>query len=374
IAYVLPTGEYESGLVDWVDAVKTGQRPHGLVESTAVGEYLTPDRRGLPSHDGYARLEYNGTTKIAAAVEASRGCRHRCRHCPIPVVYDGRLRVVGADAVLGDISNLAGDGVEHVTFGDADFLNAPRHSLDILREAHSRFPHLTYDVTVKVEHILRHRGIWPEMADLGLLFAISAFESVDEETLTVLDKNHTVADMNQALDVLREAGIHVRPTWLPFLPFTSLGDLAGLVDYLDSHRLWPAIDPVQLSIKLLIPEGSLLERHPAVVDFLEGYDDEALTWRWRYADPAVEVLQKELQSIASEASDCGEEALPTLGRMRTAIGAATGVNLAPYRPSESPVPRLTESWFCCAEPTVSQVSMIKFDSGIRQGPESQNDE
>ncbi len=128
--------------------------------------------------------------------------------------------MVGADAVLTDIDQLAADGIQHVTFGDPDFLNAPRYSMDLLRQAHGAHPELTFDVTVKVEHVLAHRDLWPEMGELGVLFVVSAFESTDHHTLEVLDKNHTAADMSEAVTVLRTAGIHVRPTWLPFFPWT----------------------------------------------------------------------------------------------------------------------------------------------------------
>ena len=163
-------GEYEAGMVAWARSVGNGGSP-GSDESRI--RFHRPDRSSLPGHDEYARLEWQGEARRAAAVEASHGCRHRCRHCPVPSVYDGRLRVVGAEAVLADIDQLAEDGVQHVTFGDPDFLNAPRYSMDILREAHAAHPGLTYDITVKVEHILHHESIWPEMAQLGVLFVVS---------------------------------------------------------------------------------------------------------------------------------------------------------------------------------------------------------
>ena len=223
-------------------------------------------------------LEWAGEARLAAAVEATHGCRHRCRHCPIPVLYDGRLRVVGVEPVLADIASLAADGVQHVTFADPDFFNAPRYSLDILREAHAAHPALTFDVTVKVEHILAHRDLWPEVAELGVLFVTSAFESVDESTLAILDKGHTVSDMREAVTVAGAAGIHLRPTWLPFLPWTRPDDIADLVRFLDQEQLWAVTDPVQLSIKLLLPEGSLLEAHPAITPHLIRYDAPSLTW------------------------------------------------------------------------------------------------
>lgn len=364
LADVLLEGEYESGLLDWLEGLDPDREVSRTAEGDGRSGFLVPDRSSLPTNHEYARLEWNGTAVLAAAVEASHGCRHRCRHCPLPIVYDGRLRVVGAEVVLGDIDQLAAAGVAHVTFADPDFLNAPRYSLDILRAAHTAHPELTFDVTVKVEHVLKHREMWPELRDLGVLFVVSAFESVDEETLLILDKAHTVADMAESLEVLGSAGIHTRPTWLPFFPWTTPSDVADLVEFLDEYRLWTSTDPVQLGIKLLIPEGSLLETHPAMVPFLTSYDPASLTWRWSFQDPETELLHKELEAISAAASDCGEEVMETFAAMRSAISAS-----APDRdwgrigdPGPS-TPRLSESWFCCAEPTFNQGSVIGIGIG-----------
>lgn len=355
LAGSLLAGEYEGLLVEWA---RMGFPDLGLRVETGPMGFTVPDRSGLGGLDQYARLEWQGSARIAAAVEASHGCRHRCRHCPIPVLYDGRMRVVGQDVVLRDIDQLASAGVQHVTFADPDFLNAPRYSKDLIQAAHARHPELTFDATVKVSHILEHEGIWPDLAEAGLLFVVSAFESVDAATLEILDKGHTVAGMRRAIEILREAGIFVRPTWLPFFPWTTIEDVVGLTRFLDEMAIWEATDPVQLAIKLLVPEGSLLAEHPAMRPHLGEYRSDALTWEWEFADPDVALLHADLDAIAADGSDCGAEAMETLALMRQAIGERSGTPLGPLPASGGAVPRLTESWFCCAEPTVTQATAV----------------
>jgi radical SAM superfamily enzyme YgiQ (UPF0313 family) len=347
-------GEYEPALLEWVAGGESGLRRH-----LGRSDFMVPDRRGLPDLGRYARLEDEGSTVLAGAVEASHGCRHRCRHCSIPAIYDGRMRVVPRDEVLADISNLVASGAGHITFGDADFLNAPAHSLAILDSAHQAHPQVTFDATIKVEHILQHDDLWPRFAELSLLFVVSAFESVDDITLGILDKGHTLTDMSRAIELTRDAGVHIRPTWLPFLPWTTPDDIADIFDFLAAHDLGGSTDPVQMSIKLLIPRGSLLEEHPAVTPYLERYDTQALSWRWRFEHLETAVLHKELETIAANASDCGQEAATTLDEMREAVSRAVG---RPVEAGEGRVvvaPRLTESWFCCAEPTSGQSVSIQ---------------
>lgn len=348
-------GEYEPGLLEWAAGQVSGAHRH-----LGRSEFNVPDRVGLPGLGSYARLERGGSTVLAGAVEASHGCRHRCRHCPIPAVYDGRIRVVPRDDVLADISNLVAAGAGHITFGDADFLNAPAHSLDILERAHSAHQDVTFDATIKVEHIVRHADLWPLLAELNLLFVVSAFESVDDVTLDILDKGHTVADMTRAVEITRDAGVHIRPTWLPFLPWTTPEDIARIFEFIDAHGLMGSTDPVQMSIRLLVPKGSLLEDHPSMTPHVESYDTDALTWRWHFADPETAVLHKELETIAANASDCGQEAAATLAEMRKAVSGVTRRPLSASSAEFAVAPRLTESWFCCAEPTEGQSVSIKL--------------
>lgn len=356
-------GEYEPDLLDWVGSLDAGETPVA-VESSRTGrsDFVVPDRSGLPALERYARLEHDGGSYLAGAVEASHGCRHRCRHCPIPSVYDGRLRIVPSDVVLADIDQLVASGARHITFGDPDFLNAPRHSLDVLEAAHERHPDITFDATIKVSHILDHSTIWEDMAGMNLLFVISAFESVDDETLEVLDKGHTVGDMSRAVDIVRSASIHIRPTWLPFVPWTEPDHIEEMFRFIDRHRLRSATDPVQMAIKLLIPRGSLLESHPRVVPYLAEYDASALSWSWRFENPETGLIHKELERIAAAASDCGQSHTSTLAEMTGAVEALTGSALGEGVES-TPVPRLTESWFCCAEPTQSQVVSLGIGPG-----------
>ncbi len=347
-------GEYEPGLLRWVSGANGGTSRH-----LGRSDFALPDRSGLPPLDDYARLEVDGTSRLVGAVEASHGCRHRCRHCPIPVVYDGRIRVVPADDVLADISNLVGAGAEHITFGDADFLNAPPHSLAIIERAHEAHPDLTFDATIKVEHLVANPDLLPRLAEANLLFIVSAFESVDDDTLTILDKGHTLEDMARAIELTRGSGIHIRPTWLPFLPWTEPSEIAEIFRFLEDHDLVGATDPVQMAIKLLIPKGSLLEDHPRVTPHLDGYDEVALSWRWEFASPETAILYKELESIAADASDCGQETALTLNEMREAVVRVSGVSVEPFGDA-SPAPRLTESWYCCAEPTETQTVSLQI--------------
>jgi hypothetical protein len=310
-----------------------------------------PARDLLPPLDRYARLEIDGEERVAGAVVTTHGCAHRCRHCPVPVVFDGRVRRIDEDAVLADIAQLVEAGARHITFGDPDFLNAPPHARRVVAALHDRFPDVTFDCTVKVEHVLRHADVWPELAVSGCVFVVSAFESVDDGVLARLDKGHTVADEAHAVALLRGAGIEVRPSWLPFTPWTRRDDLVALLDFVYEHDLVGSVDPVQYSVRLLLPQGSLLLEHPDLVPFLREWDAERSTYTWTHPDPSLDALHEEIARVVDSADD----PVALYARVRETVGAPP-VDLGGVTTGR---PRLTESWFCCAEPTELQVSLTR---------------
>lgn len=320
-------------VADWLDPV-----------TPLPADPVPPARHLLPPLERYARFDRRGDGAdlgLAAAVEATRGCNHRCRHCPVPVLWDGRSRPVGEEAVLADVAAVVAAGATHVTFADPDFLNRPPVARRVVDALHGAFPELTWDATVKVEHVLAHAGVWPEWAAKGCRFVVSAFETFDDAVLAVLDKGHTAAQAAAATTVLRDAGVAVRPSLLPFTPWTTWPSLVALTDAVIDLDLVGALDAVQFGIRLLLPPGSLaLDRLPPLP-----YDAAALGHVWHHDDPALEALAQELAAMAEAGAGVGE----VITRIRAAAGAP-----ARAVPAPAPGPRLTESWFCCAEPTPAQ--------------------
>jgi radical SAM superfamily enzyme YgiQ (UPF0313 family) len=358
-------GEYEAELVAVADRLGRGAAEQGQGVRVRLGR----QRFGLPARDllaplgRYARLLVDGTSRTAGYVEASHGCVHRCRHCPVPVVYDGRTRVVAVDAVLADVAQLVALGAEHITYGDPDFLCGPAHARRVVQAVHGAFPHLTFDVTAKVSHILTHGGLWPAFARAGCLFVVSAFESASDTVLGHLAKGHTVADELEAVAVLRASGIEPRPSLLPFTPWTTAEDIGALVQLIERADLVGNVDPVHYSIRLLVPPGSLLLDGGSLRGRLGPYDPRQLGWTWRSPDRRLDDLQLRLAALAERAGAEEMGARAVHEAVRRTVEEALGplppvVREARLRSGRAPDdrPRLSEAWFCCAEPTEAQMA------------------
>ncbi len=339
-------GEYEAALVSWLtaDSVATPVSIH-----LDRGGFSRPARDLLPPLEKYARLAFGDEQRLVGAVEASHGCLHTCRHCPIPSIYEGRLRIVDVGSVLADIDQHVEAGARHITFGDPDFLNGPAHSLRIVRALHERHPDLTFDCTVKVEHILRDEKIWQEFAESGCLFVVSAFETMNDEILALLDKGHTADDAARAVHVLRDFGIDLRPSWLPFTPWTTHAGIDRIFRFISSHDLIDSTDPVQLGIRLLIPEGSLILQVPEIEPYLGTYDPEALSYTWESADPEMDRLAATLVDIAEAGAASGQPVLDTFLAQWLAVVEGSDFDRPPDAIDQGATtgrPKLTEPWFC----------------------------
>jgi hypothetical protein len=264
-------------------------------------------------------------------------------------VWQGRFVAVPRETVLADVEQQVAAGARHVTFGDPDFLNGPTHAVRLAREMHARWPFLTFDATIKVEHVLQHRDLLPELAACGLLFVTSALESLSDRVLSALRKGHSAADAAEAVRIVREASVDLRPTLLPFTPWTELADLPALFAFAEEHDLIEQIDPVQYTLRLLIPPGSAILRGQEPRPWLGRLDPEQFGWSWTHPDARVDELWRASSALAAADAERVADPLETFERLRALAHDAAGRGPAPVsaarRPRRQP-PRLTEPWFC----------------------------
>lgn len=310
-------------------------------------DFRLPDRRDLPPLERYVRLRLpNGARRVAGYTEASRGCKHLCRHCPVVPVYNGTFRIVPPPVVLADVAQQVDAGATHVTFGDPDFFNGPRHALAVVEGLHARFAGLTYDVTIKVEHLVRHADLLPRLAETGCLFITSAVESFDDRVLGKLQKGHTRADVERVLDTCDAAGVPLAPTFVAFTPWTGLHDYAELLRTVAGLGLVERVPSIQLALRLLIPAGSRLMDLEEIAALAAPFDGERLVHPWTHPDPAVDALQRDVEELVS--SRPGAPRGEVFRQVWELVGAYGDAPLPspPDVPARAAIPWLDEPWYC----------------------------
>ncbi len=349
-------GESEPDLLAWVESKVAPA--HTQIRRDKI-EFLLPDRSGLPPLDRYAHLLLaDDSRRSVGFAEASRGCKHLCRHCPVVPVYEGKFRVVPAEIVIADVAQQVAAGAQHISFGDPDFMNGPTHALKVAEALHARFPALTWDATIKIEHLLNHAELLPRMKQCGLLFIVTAVEAVDDTILGYLDKGHTAADFEAALAHTRALGIALAPTFVPFTPWTTLEGYRELLSTLLRLHLVEAVPPVQLAIRLLVPQGSYLMHLPEFAARVGDFDQAMLGYPWQADDACVDALQSEVMAWVMQAEKIALPRAEVFAGIWSRTHAALGEIAPPLDLTQfgTPIPHHSEPWYCCAEPTETQLA------------------
>lgn len=334
-------GEFERALADFADSIS----PSASGTSLERLQFLRPDRSTLPALSQYGQLVTVEGKRVAGYTESSRGCKHRCRHCPVVPVYDGAFRVVQAEVVLEDIAAQVDAGAQHITFGDPDFFNGPAHARRVLEELHRRFPSLSYDVTVKIEHLLRHSELLKTLRDTGCAFVTSAVESLDDAVLQRLEKGHTRADFLRVIELFRENELVLAPTFIPFTPWTSHEDYRDLLQTIADCDLVDNVAPVQLTLRLLVPHNSRLLELEDIRRVVTSYDSEALVWRWKHPNPAVDALAHQTMVIVNSATRGEASRQSTFWQLRALMDNTNPPENLDLLPRTT-IPYMEEPWFC----------------------------
>ncbi len=343
------SGEFEPMLLDLARRLARGE--DGATPARISLDripFLAPDRRDLAPLSRYAALEANGVRKAAGYTEASRGCKHLCRHCPVVPVYQGTFRVVPAEVVLADVRAQVEAGAQHITFGDPDFFNGPAHGMRIVEELHRERPALTYDVTIKVEHLLQRRDLLPALARTGCAFVTSAVESIDDAVLAKLDKGHTRADFFAVAAAFRETGLALSPTFIPFTPWTTWAGYRELLRVLADLDLVENAAPVQLALRLLITAGSRLLELDDIRACAGVFDPTLLIHPWRHDDPSLDAMPDRLMRLIDGEQKRGAsrreifECIWREAHHSSEGGAPPDLHLA----ARATIPYLTEPWYC----------------------------
>ena len=358
-------GEFEGPLVHLAKRVATGDQR--AAEGSIIGvqlaprvdgtpflgrqQFLVPARHLLPPPERYSHLQWGDLRRTTGYVEASRGCAHKCLHCPIPAVYEGRVRIIQEDVILQDVAVLVGLGAGHIDFGDPDFLNGVRHSLRVVRRMHDEFPDVTFNFTTKIEHIVQHRDAVAELAQLGCVFVTSAVEALSDHILENLEKGHTEGDVRAAKRIADEVGVVIRPTFVAFTPWTTAEDYLHVMDVVEELGWIDNVAPIQYAIRLLVPPGSCLLGKPYMDEHLTTFNHELFTYGWRHPDPAMDDLCHHAGALARAAEASKEDPRLTFYRLKgLALAAVSGrpvpVGALGALPERGATPSLSEPWFC----------------------------
>jgi hypothetical protein len=355
-------GESETDMLSYAESISAADdhpaRQQKVVNLKRI-DFMVPDRHSLPALEKYSQLIFpDGDRRIMGFTETTRGCKHLCRHCPVVPVYNGRFYAIPVDIVLADIRQQLAQGAQHISFGDPDFLNGPLHAKRVIETMHEEFPSLTYDAVIKIEHLIKYPDFLPFLRDTGCILVTTAVESVDDTILEYLEKGHSAAEFEQVVSLVKQHDIALAPTFIPFTPWTTVSNYIDLLNKIAELKLIISVNPVQLSLRLLIPSGSRILELPKEETCVTDFNPASLGYTWVHKDPDVDALQVNIRNWTEQAESEGLSRLDIFNGIRRIALKAAGRNDKDVTEEQcgEPVPTHSESWYCCAEPTEQQLS------------------
>jgi len=124
-----------------------------------------------------------------------------------------------------------------------------------------------------------------------------------------------------------------------------------VLEFVEAEGLIDNVDPVQYTIRLLVPPGSVLLERAETKRWLGRLAQESFTYEWAHPAPVMDELHARVSRLVEESVSRNEDASRTFYRIRDLARRARGdgskaVPATALPPDRLRPPRLTEAWFC----------------------------
>jgi len=281
-------------------------RVYSLANRGAKAEYdrsycVVPARHLLPPIHTYSNtfIENILDRKMAVGnVETTRGCHHKCKFCSVYATSGTKVKFADPEVIMADVDQLVKQGVEHITFVDAEYINNIKFSLDIVNRIHDKYPQLTYDFTTRIDHVVENEAAISEFKNTGCIAITTSIEFPRKDILEKLDKGITSQHILKGMEILKRNEIKVHTTFVTFNPWTDLEGLMNLSFFIKDNDLEDVIDPIQYETRLHIYKGSPLLNDGTLSGLT--LHEQDFHYEWEHPDPQVEEVFQRMVKPAEE--------------------------------------------------------------------------
>jgi hypothetical protein len=181
----------------------------------------------------------------------------------------------------------------------------------------------------------------PRLKQTGCLFVTSAVESIEDDVLAKLDKGHCRKDFIAVAEDCRQFGLTLAPTFIPFTPWTTIESYVRLLQLLVELDLVENVAPIQLALRLLIPNGSRLLELPDIQAVVTDFDRPALLHRWKHADPRVDATAAQATRLVAGGGS-RREIFQRLWNLAADKPLPENFHLV----ARAAIPYMDEPWYC----------------------------
>jgi len=134
---------------------------------------------------------------------------------------------------------------------------------------------------------------------------------------------------------------------LAFTPWTTLDGYCKFLHDIAWLDLVDAVAPIQLALRLLVPEGSRLLKLPEFEGWLQPFDAERLVYPWVHSDPRVDALADEVgQMVSRNPTSFRRTLFKNIWILAHNHAGLVQPPVPDVHQTRTEVPYLNEPWYC----------------------------
>lgn len=186
------------------------------------------------------------------AVVTSRGCPNACIFCDR--VFGKKYRAHSAEYIIKEIKYLIHNyKIKEIYFSDDNFLIDVERVKKLCRLLKQENINLSWSCQGRVDTIANHPEIIKIIKDAGCWYIALGIESGNEKVLKYLQKNITLKQVKQAVDILHKNGIMSKGYFMIGHPIDTKETINDTINFAKSLKL----DTVQFSFTVPYPGTEL---------------------------------------------------------------------------------------------------------------------
>jgi radical SAM superfamily enzyme YgiQ (UPF0313 family) len=191
-------------------------------------------------------------------VQASRGCYNGCSFCLIPALTGGKTAWRGRSVqdVVCEVTELVQNGHTDIYFVDPNFIGPGKAGRERAFELARSLSELgiTFGMETRADDLTY--PLMKALADAGLTSLLIGLESGSHGVLSRLSKNTSVKENQDAIEMVREAGLDPELGFIMFEPESTLNDILDNFLFLKENRV---LDRLSRTVNILHHQQILLK-------------------------------------------------------------------------------------------------------------------
>ena len=257
---VIREGEYS--FLRILEDYKNGRKDQVFYESpyiTNLDDIPFPARHLLPFDSAFSRNAFSVNGDYAGTLITARGCPSKCSFCSSDAMWGRRVRFRSPDNIINELKEMIKKGVRKFRFQD-DTMVLKKGRLTEL--CNKMIPlEIKWRTTTRVDHA--NLDMLKLMKEAGCEEVGFGIESLLPEVWRINSKHINMAQISDALENTRKAGLKVRLFFIIGLP----GEKRGFADRLEEFL--KREDPYGVDVSTMVPyPGSDIFNNPQKYGFV----------------------------------------------------------------------------------------------------------